>query len=153
MMDKLRGIERDEVERLLASLGEYELAIPDELVSYYLMRSGFKCDDIRVQRLVSLAAQKFLADIANDAIAHSKLRQQSVTTKAKVVKEPKMVLTSEDLDKALREYGVSLRKPAYYADHAAPATPEATGKTGDGKPSAPPKSVAADSAKKPPKPS
>jgi len=131
-------MEREEVERLLASLEDYELAIPDELVGYYLMRAGFKCDDIRVQRLVALAAQKFLADIGNDAVTHCKLRQQNAPGKSKgAPKETRNVLTADDLEKALREYGVSLKKPPYYADTVAPvATATARAADAPGKPTA-----------------
>jgi transcription initiation factor TFIID subunit 10 len=33
-----------------------------------LSRSGFQCPDIRVTRLVSIAAQKFIGEIASDAL-------------------------------------------------------------------------------------
>lgn len=121
-MDRLKeGIEKDDVDRLLGSLGEYEMAIPDELVNYYLMRSGFKTDDIRVQRLVALAAQKLMADVTNDALSHCRLRQQAQQggkSRPGSGVDTKMILTSDDLHKALKEYGVSIRKPPYYADHA-----------------------------------
>ena len=35
------------------------------------------------KRLLSLAAQKFIADIATDAFQHSKIRQQNTALKAK----------------------------------------------------------------------
>ncbi|KAA8492844.1 Transcription initiation factor TFIID subunit 10 [Porphyridium purpureum] len=125
-MDRLKdGVEKDDVDRLIGSLGEYEMAIPDELVNYYLMRAGFKTDDVRVQRLIALAVQKLMADVTNDALSHSRLRQQAQqgakTTgrhgAAAAGADAKMMLTSDDLHKALREYGVSIRKPPYYADH------------------------------------
>jgi hypothetical protein len=63
--------------------------------------------------LVGLAAQKFVADIANDALIHLKLRQQG---SAKKSKDNEVVLTVEDLSKALEEYGIYLKKPPYYVD-------------------------------------
>ena len=43
--------------------------IPDELVTYYLNRSGFNCPDQRVKRLIAVAAQKFISDIATEALS------------------------------------------------------------------------------------
>lgn len=48
--------------------------MPDALVTYYLSRSGFVTSDQRVIRLVGLAAQKFIADVGNDALAQARLR-------------------------------------------------------------------------------
>ena len=118
-MDRSQSLDRDELEKFLASLTDYKPAIPDQLVRYYLSRSGFTTDDVRIQRLISLAAQKFLADIANDAISHSRLRQNATASSRKssaAAKDPKVTLTVDDLERALREYGVMLRKPPYFAD-------------------------------------
>ncbi|KAH8970473.1 hypothetical protein BDL97_02G089800 [Sphagnum fallax] len=52
----------------LSSLLDYTPTIPDELAEHYLSRSGFQCPDIRVTRLVSVAAQKFIGEIASDAL-------------------------------------------------------------------------------------
>ncbi|EME26670.1 Transcription initiation factor TFIID subunit 10 [Galdieria sulphuraria] len=107
--------ETSQIEKLLESLENYQPAFPDALVRYYLAKSGFQTDDIRAERLVALAAQKFVADVANDALNHVKLRQQSQAT-SKKSKENEVILTVEDLSKALEEYGVHLKKPPYYVD-------------------------------------
>ena len=84
------------------------------------------------KRLLALAAQKFLSDVAADAYSHARIRSgggrskaggaaakvtfglyplpQTILTKLKV----KTVLTMEDLSAALAEYGVNARKPEYY---------------------------------------
>lgn len=52
----------------LSLLMDYTPTIPDELVEHYLGRSGFHCPDLRLTRLVAVAAQKFLSDIASDSL-------------------------------------------------------------------------------------
>lgn len=64
-------------------------------------------------RLISLAAQKFIADITNDALQHCKMRGAGQCSK-KAPKDKKYVLTTEDLTSALSEYGIQVKKPAYY---------------------------------------
>eukprot|EP00871_Galdieria_phlegrea_P004954 jgi/Galph1/545/GphlegSOOS_G5212.1 len=105
----------DQIEQLLESLENYQPAFPDALVRYYLGKAGFQTNDLKAERLIALAAQKFVADVANDALNHSKLRQQSQTT-SKKGKDNALVLTLEDLSKALAEYGIHLKKPPYYVD-------------------------------------
>nr|XP_019707589.1 transcription initiation factor TFIID subunit 10 [Elaeis guineensis] len=88
----------------LASLMDYTPTIPDELVEHYLSRSGFHCPDLRLTRLVAVAAQKFISEVASDALQHCKARQAApVKDKSKQPKDKRLVLTMEDLSKALRE--------------------------------------------------
>jgi transcription initiation factor TFIID subunit 10 len=63
------------------------------------------------KRLVALAAQKFIADVSNDAAQYSKLRQSKEKSKSK-----DLALKMEDLSQALLEYGVNVSKPQYFAD-------------------------------------
>ena len=76
------------------------------MVNYYLTKTGFMCSDEKMytrscdlayyplvllltafcvcsRRLVSLAAQKFVADIAEDALQYCKIRQQSPANRDK----------------------------------------------------------------------
>lgn len=123
-MDRSRALDHEETDKFLASLTDYSPAIPDALVRYYLSRAGFTTDDVRLERLIAVAAQKFLADVANDAIAHSRLRVAGSAPTRKQAKDPKVTLTVDDLERALREYGVMLRKPPYFADNVAAGAPE-----------------------------
>ncbi|KAF9979963.1 Transcription initiation factor TFIID subunit 10 [Mortierella antarctica] len=96
----------------LPMMESYNPIIPDAVTDYYLSRTGFDCDDVRIKRLLALAAQKFVSDIATDAFQYCKVRQQS--QKRTPGKEKKTVLTMEDLSDALGEYGINVKKPDYF---------------------------------------
>ncbi|KAF9447712.1 transcription initiation factor IID, TAF10 subunit [Macrolepiota fuliginosa MF-IS2] len=105
-------------------LDDYEPLIPNEVTDYYLQRVGFECEDVRLKRLLSLAAQKFVSDIAADAYQHARIRTNAAGGRARVnqpfagaghVKDKtRTTLTMEDLSAALAEYGINSRKPEYY---------------------------------------
>lgn len=103
----------------LLQLENYNPSIPDSVVSHYLNMSGFESQDPRLVRLIALAAQKFLSDIANDALQHCKMRTSSqlnqTSKNQKGPKEKKYVMTMEDLAPALQEYGITAKKPHYFA--------------------------------------
>ncbi|KAI9485779.1 MAG: transcription initiation factor IID TAF10 subunit [Benjaminiella poitrasii] len=96
----------------LATMDNYAPIIPDAVTDYYLNKSGFDCDDVRIKRLLALATQKFVSDIATDAFQFCKVRQSGIK---KSGKERKNVLTMEDLSAALNEYGINIKKPEYYS--------------------------------------
>ncbi|KAI7907360.1 transcription initiation factor TFIID 23-30kDa subunit-domain-containing protein [Cokeromyces recurvatus] len=96
----------------LATMDNYAPIIPDAVTDYYLNKAGFNCDDVRIKRLLALATQKFVADIATDAFQYCKVRQSGIK---KSGKERKNVLTMEDLSAALNEYGINIKKPEYYS--------------------------------------
>ncbi|KAI7858578.1 transcription initiation factor TFIID 23-30kDa subunit-domain-containing protein [Circinella umbellata] len=96
----------------LAMMDNYTPIIPDAVTDYYLSRTGFDCEDVRIKRLLALATQKFVADIATDAFQYCKVRQSG---NRKTGKDRKAVLTMEDLSQALAEYGVNVKKPDYYS--------------------------------------
>lgn len=63
--------------------------------------------------MISLAAQKFVSDIANDALQHCKMRGSGQSSR-KSGKDKRYTLTMEDLTPALSEYGITARKPPYF---------------------------------------
>ncbi len=105
---------------LLMLMDNYSPVIPDAVTDYYLAKSGFQTDDVRLKRLMGLAAQKFVSDIASDAFAYAKLKQQGQTAKERKTAaaaskvDKKMVLTMEDLSAALSDQGVNLKRPDFY---------------------------------------
>ncbi|KPV74315.1 uncharacterized protein RHOBADRAFT_44802 [Rhodotorula graminis WP1] len=55
-------------------MDDYQPVIPDEVTDYYLQRSGFDTNDVRVKRLLALAAQRFISSIASDAFQYARAR-------------------------------------------------------------------------------
>ncbi|NP_001290762.1 transcription initiation factor TFIID subunit 10 [Esox lucius] len=99
----------------LMQLEDYTPTIPDAVTGYYLNRAGFEASDPRIIRLVSLAAQKFISDIANDALQHCKMKgTASGSSRNKTKQDKKYTLTMEDLSPALSEYGINVKKPHYF---------------------------------------
>ncbi|KAJ1950732.1 transcription initiation factor TFIID subunit 10-like protein [Linderina pennispora] len=99
----------------LVQMDSYEPIIPDALTDYYLAQAGFECDDVRIKRVLALATQKFIADVAADAFQYNRIRQQGSKEKKFQQKDRRTVLTIEDLTAALSEYGVNIKKPEYYS--------------------------------------
>jgi hypothetical protein len=89
---------------LLLSLSDHDPLIPDSLVSYFLSSSG--CDLVSgpssplLHRLIGLAAEKFLFDIAQTAKIQAKIRTENGQSQP-------ITLTMADLNGALRSVGSS----------------------------------------------
>ncbi|XP_065164814.1 transcription initiation factor TFIID subunit 10 [Atheta coriaria] len=102
----------------LLQLEDYVPTVPDAVTAHYLNTSGFEAKDPRLLRLISIAAQKFISDIANDALQHCKMRSSNSSTShnknAKGIKDRRHCLTMEDLTPALAEFGITVKKPQYY---------------------------------------
>ena len=69
-------------------------------------------------RLVSLATERFVQRVADDAYRCAVQRQQAQAKEKKErgydPKDKRLVLETEDLAAALRDVGVRLHKPPYY---------------------------------------
>jgi len=61
----------------LVAMDEYAPIIPDAVTDYYLALSGLSTNDIRLKRLLALATQKFISDIATDAYQYSRIRSNT----------------------------------------------------------------------------
>ncbi|CDK29140.1 unnamed protein product [Kuraishia capsulata CBS 1993] len=51
--------------------------IPDLVTDYYLAKNGFETSDVKIKRLLALATQKFVSDVATNAYEYSRIRSQS----------------------------------------------------------------------------
>ncbi|XP_031632629.1 transcription initiation factor TFIID subunit 10 [Contarinia nasturtii] len=104
----------------LHQLEDYTPTIPDAVTAYFCQTAGFEASDPRIVRLISVAAQKFVSDVANDALQHCKTRTSnagshgSKNQKTQNNKDRKYTLTMEDLAPALSDYGITVRKAHYF---------------------------------------
>ena len=93
-------------------------------MTYYLNRSGFNCPDDRVKRLIAVAAQKFISDIASEALTIARARSQKGKrdASASASTDTKLVLTTEELSIAASKHGIAVKKPKFFSDSARAAS-------------------------------
>ncbi|CAI4058348.1 hypothetical protein SKDZ_04G3800 [Saccharomyces kudriavzevii ZP591] len=132
------------LEEILEMMDDTPPIIPDAVVDYYLTKNGFDVADVRVKRLLALATQKFVSDIAKDAYEYSRIRSSVAVSNAnnsqararqllQSQQQPgvqqisqqqhqqnekttasKVVLTVSDLSSAVAEYGLNIGRPDFY---------------------------------------
>ncbi|SNX83370.1 related to TAF10 - TFIID and SAGA subunit [Melanopsichium pennsylvanicum] len=119
-------------------LDGYTPLIPDQVTDFYLEKVGFECHDLRLKRLLSLAAEKFVSDIAADAFQYARIRTNAGpggrprgqpgasgaaasgaagaggALPANARDRSRTVLTMDDLSAALGEYGINARRAEYF---------------------------------------
>ncbi|ODQ52022.1 transcription initiation factor IID, TAF10 subunit [Saitoella complicata NRRL Y-17804] len=108
----------------LGKMDTYAPIIPDAVTNHYLSQAGFSTPDPRLSRLLALATQKFVSDLATSAYQHSRIRTSGVSNVGEGAvgvqgggrrgKERKSVLTMEDLQGAVAEWGVNLKRGEFY---------------------------------------
>ncbi|KAB5513228.1 TAF10-like protein [Coniochaeta sp. 2T2.1] len=70
------------LKELLNKMDDYAPIIPDAVTNYYMTRAGLPPPpqtDQRLARLLALATQKFIADIAADAYQYSRIRASNTS--------------------------------------------------------------------------
>merc|ERR1719171_732481 len=102
------------VAELYESVEKTPEIIPSDVTEFFLRKSGFACEDPVVIKMVSLAAQKFVTDLAKESYAFSKKRQGLSGQSQQ--KNRRSVLLLEDVAKAAGKFGISVNKPEYFAD-------------------------------------
>ncbi|WFD48305.1 hypothetical protein GLX27_002974 [Malassezia furfur] len=68
---------------MLRMLEQFSPLIPDEVTDFYLERAGFQSNDVRLKRLLALATEKFVADIASDAFQYARIRTNAGPSRAR----------------------------------------------------------------------
>ncbi len=119
-MEEDKGVitkDANKLNEFLESLERVKPVVPEALVAYYLQKAGFQTQDPKVLRLVGLATQKFLSEVCYDTMKVFEIRQSSSKKDAETNKDLKMVFTTEDLACSLKEYGIDIKKPEYFADN------------------------------------
>lgn len=119
------------LKEIVEMMDEYAPVVPDAVTDYYLAKNGFECLDVRIKRVLALATQKFILDVATDAFEHLRIRaalggggqakaraalalQQAGSGGSASSSSTRVVLTTEDLSAALAEYGLNVNKPEFY---------------------------------------
>ncbi|XP_023332774.1 transcription initiation factor TFIID subunit 10 [Eurytemora carolleeae] len=87
------------IESLLTKLEAYTPVVSDATTKSILQHVGVNTDDPQIVRLISSAAQKFISDVAYDALQHCKMRGGGKETKKVSGKDRKYALTTDDLGK------------------------------------------------------
>uniref|UniRef100_A0A7S0X614 Transcription initiation factor TFIID subunit 10 n=1 Tax=Mantoniella antarctica TaxID=81844 RepID=A0A7S0X614_9CHLO len=117
------GMSEEDIAAFMETLDEFTPTIPDGLTNHYLKMSGIKEPDVRITRLISLATQKFISQIAQDsrqcAIQRTEMQFRDKRDRGYDTKDKRVVMTMDDLSAALTEYGVNVNKPPYFAGGAA----------------------------------
>jgi len=97
----------------LIALDSYAPTVPEAVSRYYMSKSGVDAIDPRMTKLVSLAADFFLSKTVHEAKQMSLLKQSGAAKTNKRKKDDagsEDLITVEDLERALDESGVHLRK-------------------------------------------
>lgn len=92
---------------LIDGLESYLPTVPEQLSKYYLECNGLMVKDENVAKLVSLAADKVLADILHGAQQRAALRKQIMKNKDNKEDE---TLELDDVEGSLAEVRIFLRR-------------------------------------------
>ncbi|PBP20754.1 transcription initiation factor IID, TAF10 subunit [Diplocarpon rosae] len=101
----------------LSKMDDYAPIIPDAVTNYYLTKAGLPPPpqtDPRLARLLALATQKFIADIAADAYQYSRIRSSN----------------SSNANNPMGNLGAAVGFPASGQQAAAPGSKEQAGRGG-----------------------
>lgn len=120
----------EDVAEFLRRLDGWEPTLVEEVVDYYLARAGFSCSDARVKKLIAAAAERFVSEVAREALQSARMHGSAgvadrrsrggaaaaASEEGSAAATEGATLTIEDLSFALRQFGVDLHKPEYWAD-------------------------------------
>ncbi|KAI0506584.1 transcription initiation factor TFIID 23-30kDa subunit-domain-containing protein [Xylaria bambusicola] len=79
---KLPSKKDTSLKEFLAKMDDYAPIIPDAVTNYYMTKAGLPPPphtDPRLARLIALAVQKFVADVAADAYQYSRIRASNTS--------------------------------------------------------------------------
>ena len=95
---------------LLGALADFEPTIPAPVIKHYLGEAGCEVNDPVLLKVIALTTQRFVSDVAKDARSEKFLR-----TKSAAESGSRKTITMADLSSSLREQGIDVAKPPYFA--------------------------------------
>lgn len=105
-----------EIEKFLHVLPAYDSCFPDEVAQHHLERGGFTTEDAALIRLAAFAMEKFVRDITRSSFAHTRTRIESPSSDM-------VVLSVGDVENAMNDHDMDVKKLKYVADNAAVGNP------------------------------
>lgn len=100
--------------RINEGLDSFIPLIPDAVLDYCFTKAGLSTEDQKIKKLVSLITQKLITDVATCAYQYHKIAKRASLKEKKAPKEKKLTLTLSDVENSLKEYGISIARPAYF---------------------------------------
>ena len=99
-----------ELPDFLLSLDSYSSTVPEAVARYYMETSGVTIKDPRLPKLLALAADKFLAETIHQAREIAAMKVQNMKSTLKRKNELQENLEIEDLEAALAQQRIHIRK-------------------------------------------
>mmetsp|Transcript_14089 Transcript_14089/g.20829 ORF Transcript_14089/g.20829 Transcript_14089/m.20829 type:complete len:195 (-) Transcript_14089:86-670(-) len=93
----------------LKELDEYSPTVPEAMTQYFLRKGGCGSSDERLLKLVSMAADKYLASLIYDSMLNQSSRSSN-SEKSKKKENFDNVLEYQDLAMSLKERGIEVRE-------------------------------------------
>lgn len=101
---------RREFNQFLSALDDYSPTYPEALSTYYLQQAGFSVKDERIAKLVSLAADKVIANVLYEAKQISLVKQPARALSKKRSATAGETFEPEDLETALGQNQIFFRR-------------------------------------------
>jgi hypothetical protein len=105
-----RGQYSEELVQYMHFVESYKPTIPESVAKYYLEKSGCTTTDPKVLKLVSLAADKFLAETVYEAKEQSLLKANNPKYKRKSDSNPATALDIYDVEGSLSQANIFWRR-------------------------------------------
>ena len=86
--------------------------LPEEVTRHYLRQGGVDCEDESIVKLVSLATDKFVAEVVHDAIEFGRLRALRDPSSRAADADAASPLQLQDVMMSLSQRGVNVLTPA-----------------------------------------
>lgn len=65
------------LDEFCCKLNDINTTLPENVINYYMKKTGFIVNDPKLIKLISIASQKFISEIVNDVMQHHKLRTKA----------------------------------------------------------------------------